>query len=80
MRRERMKSLEFRKLVDRFLGADNFQEEKRYKGIKHHKVWVGWKIPKLDCILGTADDAVDSEVDTTPDGTNNAGHEQARTS
>ena len=49
MRRDRMKSLEFRKLVDRFLGADNFQEEKRVKGVKHHKVWIGWKDPRLCC-------------------------------
>lgn len=54
LRRDRMRSLEFRKLVDRLLGADSFHEEKRIKGVKHHKVWVGWRDPRLTCNLWTA--------------------------
>ncbi|KAK9797035.1 hypothetical protein WJX73_001479 [Symbiochloris irregularis] len=45
--RERMKSAEFRKLIHRTLGAENCVEEKRVKGIKHHKVWTGWQDPRM---------------------------------
>lgn len=49
MRRDGMNLLECRKLVDRILDANNYHDEKRIKGVKHHTTWVGWKDQRLKC-------------------------------
>lgn len=61
---ERMKSAEFRKLIHRTLGAENFVEEKRVKGIKHHKVWTGWQDPQMMCLLKLNMDNQEQELPT----------------